>query len=90
MAEQHYLAAQKAIDGLRLSFKNNKKPKPAVERLHPAPQQEVACDCCAAVAVIIDNATPCDCCGTISPQGGLTMIDSGQKLCQNCLEELRG
>jgi hypothetical protein len=70
MAEQHCIAAQKAIDGLRLNFKS-KKAKPAV-------------------AVIIDNATPCDCCGTISTQGGLTAIDSGQKLCPNCLDELRG
>ena len=74
MAEQHYLAAQKAIDGLRLNFKS-KKAKPVGKT---------------AASAFAENITPCDCCGTISPQGGLTTIESNQKLCPNCLEELRG
>jgi hypothetical protein len=69
---QHYLTAQKAIDGLRLSFKNNKKAKPVYEKLHPSGRQSAACDCCATV------------------QARLTTIDSGQKLCHTCLQELRG
>ena len=68
---QHYLTAQKAIDGLRLNFKS-KKVK-TIEKLNPSGRQSPACDCCA-----------------VTPQGGLTTIDSGQKLCPNCLEELRG
>jgi hypothetical protein len=71
---QDYVAAQKAIDGLRLNFKS-KKAKSANK---------------AASAIIVDNATPCDCCSTITPQDGLTTIESGQQLCHACLKELRG
>jgi hypothetical protein len=69
---QHYLTAQKAIDGLKLNFKS-KKARPAAEKLHPSDQQNAVCDCCAMVT-----------------QGGLTTIESNQKLCNACLKELRG
>jgi hypothetical protein len=70
---QHHIAAQKAIDGLKLNFKS-KKARPAVEQLHPTPQTNAVCDCCAAP----------------TPHNHIAAIDSGQRLCQTCLAELRG
>jgi hypothetical protein len=78
MSEQHHIAAQKAIDGLRLSFKN-KKAKSAVTKLHPSGQPKPA---------IQANAI-CDCCGKEYLQSRLAAIDSGQRLCPDCLYELR-
>jgi hypothetical protein len=69
---QHYLTAQKAIDGLKLNFKS-KKARPVYEKLHPSGRQNAACDCC----------------GKDSPSSRLAKIDSGQKICPDCLNEMR-
>jgi hypothetical protein len=77
MSEQHYVAAQKAIDGLRLSFK--KKAKSDVTKLCTSDQPKPA---------VQANAI-CDCCSKEYLQSLLVAIDSGQCLCQDCLDELR-
>ena len=38
---------------------------------------------------VSNNAETCECCDGKFPAGGLVEIDSGQKLCQNCIKELR-